>query len=828
LIRPNAYNIKVVAWVFLLPSVGQAQEQPITLPDHQPTSLPNSQPTSSPVNFFSGLEIKGNVSIDTARIREKITQSLTEPLDEETIKENIKEIYKLGGIENVTVEIDDNNVLIFTITENPPIGEVLIKGELPFSGKIERRERKVRAWLRLSRSEPYDEVQVKKNEGLLLDELKKNGYHFATVVTTTEVKPPPEGAERGSVDITFTIDAGPKVIVSEVKFTGNQALHKQDLLMVTSSQTQRWIWRFLPKKTKVRFAKRGVFQERQAIDDALRMQTRYLDDGYVEIDVQEPKLTFNKSRDEVVIEFVIDEGARYNFGEVKFTGEVQAGVEKRAKSKSGQVFRRSFVNEDSAKLSTEMRDKGFGNASVIPQVKPDKEKKTVDVNYEFIKGGPVYINHIIIRGNQYTAEKIIRRELSLAEGELFSETKINESRERLLNTGLFGVVSISSIRGDKPNTVDLEVVVKDSKINFSSSVGPSTEQTMLASMRLGFYNLFGRGRTASFSYQATDTQQLLNASWVEPRLFDTKLIFATEVFFHQYSSQSLGARVDNLLTLDTPLLWSETGGGFEWAYPIHKSLWYYGGYSLSWRFGEVGFDDLPEGISALTRIGELSSGFEFDTRNARGFTSKGWYASLQGSVAPSVLGTEKPFLRGGVHATKFFTVIPSRDQNPGGFTAKLTGRLDGIYSLSDSDIPYPDRLLIGSIGSVRGFTAQSLGPRIELAEGILVLGGTRAVSFTAELEMPVAPGFVPPWLRRIRGAVFLDAGNAFGTLKDPLVPLLEPQLDFGVIPLRMAVGAGLRWYISWLSAPIRFEVAQPLDPKEGERFQFHFTLGTEL
>ena len=819
----NPKLLLCLAWLSLSPIAAIAQSQPST----QPTSAPSSQPGA-----FAGLELRGYLSIEVARLRECITQPLDQPIDEEKIRESIKNIYKLGGITDVVVELEDSGLLVFTISENPPTAQVFIRGELPFSGKVKRREKKVRAWLRLPTSDPLDCELIKKNEGLLLEGLRKSGYHFATVTSSVTFQPPPEGADRGSAEVTFEIKAGPKVMVSKVSFAGNQALETWELTPQMTTRPQRKLGRLsrIPL-VRDRLLRRGVFQERQLSDDLLRLQGRYLDEGYADVEVLAPIFTFNKDQTEVAISLQVVEGSQYQVGAVSFSGEGAKNpteLAKRAKVKPGDIFRRSAVSTDAVSFSTELRDQGYANAGALPEPKKDQDLKRVDLNYNLTQGELVYISRIVIRGNRYTAEKIIRRELEISEGELYSETKLKESRERLVNSGLFSEVAISSQRGAAPDQLELEVVVKDSRTSFSMGFGPNAEQAVLGSLRLNAFNLFGRGQTASLYYQGSDTQQVLNASFVEPRLFDTRLIAAAEVFYHSFAPSTATLSEESALPV---LSWGEYGGGVEWAYKLQKDLYLYGGYSLSQRIKgilNVVDDDLPEGLAFLGRVGELSLGLEFDSRDTAGFTKRGWYLVTAGSLSPGFLGSEQPNIGGSLRATRFFTLLASRDQNPGGVIAKLSVRGDGLLSLDGTDIAYPDRLSIGAIGSVRGFTAQSLGPRIETASGSLVIGGTSAASFTAELDLPLFPVFLPPWLRRVRGVAFLDAGNAFGGVEDAAILVAAPQTDFGVIPLRMSVGAGLRWYISWLNAPVRLEVAQPLDPREGERLRFHFTLGTEL
>lgn len=804
-------------------------------PDSASSSLPASSPSSQP-GAVVGIEIRGNIQIPTEQIREKIKQLPERELDVEQVTEDLKEIYKIGGIADVSAALEDNGVLVFTIQENPPIDTINFTGDLPSKErKRKREEKKLRAMAKLRRRDPLDFQAVKKSEEQLKAGLQELGYHFAEVETKIEFKPPPEGAQQGSSEVTFHIKRGPRVLISKISFVGNEALNDQKLKEVTVSKTRRSLkklsqWRLIGRLGASPFIQkrlsRGLFLERQLNDDILRLQARYYDEGYVDVALSEPKLTFNEDKTSVEVEIEIEEGARYKFGGISFSGEGAKdpkALAQKTTAKEGDFFNRSAVSKDASTLSTELRDKGYGNASALPQPEVDKEKREIDIDYSLTQGELVYIRRIVIRGNAKTADWVIRREMKISEGELFSETKLQQSRQRLLNSGLFYRVELTSQQGPTPDQLDIEVQVEEVPRNFTLGFGPGAESALLGSLKLGVYNLFGRGQAFTLYWQGSITQNTFNVSFIEPRLFGSEVAMSLNGFGNTFFLPAM--------------TWLESGGKVDWARAIKGSLWSYGGYLLSvrspsilTRLDPVGSptilnQNLPESLAFLGRRGELFAGLQYDTRDSREFTTKGWFLLAEGGASPEFLGAQIPMLRASGRVSKFFTLKPSPDQTPGGVMAHLTLRGDLLAPLEELDIAYPDRLLLGGIGSVRGFAIQSLGPRVG-EEAPLVIGGTSAVSASAELDVPFFGAARPAWLRRIRWAAFVDTGNSFGSVFDPGVVLAVPQKDFGVLPVRTAVGVGLRWYTPWVT--MRVEAAQPIDPQDGERFQLHFSMGASL
>src|SRR5262249_31932733 len=127
----------------------------------------------------------------------------------------------------------------------------------------------------------------------------------------------------------------------------------------------------------------------------------------------------------------------------------------------GQIFRGSRLREDITAISDMYSNKGFAFVQVDPMTKIDPATKNVDVALIIAKGPPVYFNRVLVTGNSKTRDYVVRRELVAHEQELFSRDKINQSRNALQRTGYFEDVQINTKKTDQPDTLDLQVEVKE-------------------------------------------------------------------------------------------------------------------------------------------------------------------------------------------------------------------------------------------------------------------------------------------------------------------------------------------------------------------------------
>jgi len=130
-------------------------------------------------------------------------------------------------------------------------------------------------------------------------------------------------------------------------------------------------------------------------------------------------------------------------------------------SREGDLFNRSKLGHDISAFTGVYLDQGYAYSNITPVTQVHPEKRLVDLTFDFQKGRKVYIERIDLVGNTKTRDKVIRRELRVYEGELFSGTGLRKNKERVTALGFFETVEVTHKPGSDDSKVVLQVEVKE-------------------------------------------------------------------------------------------------------------------------------------------------------------------------------------------------------------------------------------------------------------------------------------------------------------------------------------------------------------------------------
>ena len=750
---------------------------------------------AQPAAVIDRIAITGNHRIEPDTIRIQITSKVGQPVDPVQLAADLRAIWKLGAFTDVRASVD-GGTLTFEVVERPAIRKVLV------AGNKEVGLDKINEVLDLERDALLDVAAVQRNREKVADLYRERGYYLATVDAATV----PAGA--GEVDVKYTVDEHAKVRVGDVTFTGNHALSTSELRATISTR---------PPNALSFMNDSGVWRRDMLERDLALLTARYLDAGYAQIKIGEPQLRLSRDKKRMFVTIPIDEGPQFTFGSVEVKGDLlgtPAAELARIGARTGATFSRARVDRDRQTLEAYYQDQGYAHVNFVPRPRIDAARRRIELNYEIVRGKRTYIERVHIRGNSKTRDKVIRRELALSEGELFSASKVEKSRLRVLALGYFQNVTIATARGSSDEFVDINIeVVERQTGQFQLGAGFSSTEAFLLQGQVSYDNLLGRGQSFSAQAQFSSLRRLFSLRFVDPWFLDTRWTFALELY---NQSRGLGGFAR-----------TSTGGALTWGYPLSDHARAFvtyrlenvgitsgtGGYA---SFGARSTPLPPVDTANLLRGGLTSSvrgTLSYDTRNNRLFPTQGWYGTLFAEYAGRLTGSENQFVRWGGFLRRYHPI-------GGPFVLRLNAELGVTTSLDGRGVPLTERYLLGGISDIRGYELRSIGPRLRVPSPGDVgapldpfpLGGNAQVIANAEIEFPLVKKL------GLSGVVFFDAGNAFN-----LEPrFATPNDSWG---LRKSVGAGIRW-MSPLG-PLRFEWGIPLDLKPGEKPSgLDFTIGT--
>src|SRR5262249_31082650 len=242
------------------------------------------------------------------------------------------------------------------------------------------------------------------------------------------------------------------------------------------------------------------------------------------------------------------------------------------RAKPGDYFNRAELLEDLQSVRTMYRDAGYANVEANPETKLDAETHEVDVIVPIVRGPLVYFERIEVTGNSKTRDKVIRREMEISEGEKFSETLLERSRQRITALGYFERVDVSTSEGSAPNKIKANVEVTERPTGtFQVGAGFSSIENFIATAQVQQANLFGNGQMLSLNAQVSGIRQLVNLRFFEPYFLDSPFNFTTELFdmlraYQDFSQSTIGGS----LTFGYPIVDPELRASITYTAEVDK------------------------------------------------------------------------------------------------------------------------------------------------------------------------------------------------------------------------------------------------------------------
>ncbi len=718
------------------------------------------------------VRIEGNRRVDAEAVLSKLKSHAGEPFSRDTVNEDIRSIYGMGYFEDVTVDLSDTasgKVLTFRVREKPFIKSV----ELDGNDKVS--DDKIRDVLTVKKNMVLDMSVVKENAEKIKALYEKEGYYLAEV--TPEVSS--DGVEA---QVTYRIKEGDRVRVKRITIIGNKVFTDKELKKLMRTK-EAWLFSFLTGS--------GKFDEFFFQNDLARIMGHYFDNGYIDVDIVDHRVLLSRDRRWFYITIALKEGEQYRVGSVDIEGDLLAPKEELLEKlglKSGEVFNRSRLTSGIDALDVFYGDKGYANAEIVPKTRVDRRKRIIDLKVNIKKNELVYIERIEIRGNVRTRDKVIRRELEVREGDLYSATGLKKSRNNLRRLGYFEDVKITETSGTSKDKMKIDIEVAERPTgSISVGMGYSSVDKLIGTASIAQSNFMGTGIKLDISGTISASSSRYILGFTEPWLFDKPISAGFDLF-------NIGREYPDF-TMD------KKGFALRSGFPIYKRDTY--GF-LTYRYERVDVTDVSDTATEFiksqegtTTISSIKGQVRRDTRNDAFFPTEGSVVSLSAELAGGFLGGSSNFVKTEANAVRYF---------PMPFNTVFSIRCSAGYiaSFAGKDVPIFEKYFLGGINSLRGFETREVGPKDPVTKEFI--GGETMFVSNFEFLFPLMGA------KDLKGVLFFDTGNAY-----------DGPIDFG--DLRYSTGLGIRWFSPL--GPLRLEWGYNLDRREGEKqSQWEFAVGT--
>lgn len=763
----------------LLPATVLALELPeIPVLDAPAEAQASARPS---VNVVDSIAIVGTRTVDVAVLRGSLRLGVGDSLTDEGLsdraRESLRALMALGLLDDASIDFQESSsggvVVLVKVKELPPAGAI------DFDGNKKLKDKALKEVATVAEGTILTPAAIEKDRQAILAAYHEKGYLNAEVVAEKGVAT----SDDARVPLTWKIVEGKKIRVGKIIFEGNDNLERKKLLKPMRTKEKRW-WRS------------GEFHDDSLQLDLESIRDVYREKGYLDAKVSLDTIVQRSDAKRLDIRLKIDEGRRFIRGRTTFAG-FDAISERQLRSQilidSGEVMNQKKLEGEERNI----RDAYLEEGRIFVQVKPIKtfrQDSVVDMLYSIQEGQPATINEVIIEGNTKTRDKVIRREIKLFPGDLYRQSLLMRSFREVMQLNYFDAVQPEP-RPRDDGTVDLLFNVTEKEKGtgtFSAGGAYSQADGFVGTLGLQIPNLFGTGRSGSFSLEFGEYKQSVSVGGSEPWFMDTPTRLGGSVFYSHQTSQyyddyeltQYGFKVSLGRRLKWPDDYFSASTGYTFSYNTYGS-----GSSYSDRSGLLQTDGLESSLSfTLTR----------DDKDLPVFPTSGSVYQVSYSRIGGPLGGDFDYHQGGAKIQWWFPTV-----------GKFVLGIEAVGGVLDGDILQAKDLYVmggtlGYEGKLRGYDAGSIG---------YYRLGRSYISNTVELRYPVAD-------QVLYLLMFADAGNVFGPTLRSSADLAGPTLDnpweeIDLGTLKRDWGFGFRLNIPMMGI-LGFDFAWGLDPNENK------------
>ena len=812
--------------------------------------------------------VEGNKRIEARTVQSYLLLEPGDAFDPDRIDLSLKTLFATNLFADVSIDRRGDD-LVVRVVENPIINRVI------FEGNRALKDDKLREEIQAAPRGVFTAARVQTDVQRVLEMYRRSGRFAA------KVEPKYKPLEQNRVDLIFEITEGPVTGVRAINFIGNEEYSDSRLRSEIVTRQSRF-WRF--------FSSNDNYDAGRLEFDREQLREFYQNNGYYDFRVTSAVAELTPDQKDFYVTFTVDEGRQYDFGVIKVETALEkldAGIlQGVVPIQEGELFRGDQIEGTIDALTYAAGVAGYAFVDIRPQISVNEETGRIDITFAIDEGPRVYIDRINIVGNTQTLDRVVRRELRIAEGDAFNRILLDRSRNRIRALGFFKEVEIVETPAEEPDRTNVDIkLTEQSTGELSFAAGFSSVDSYLFDLSASQRNLRGRGQSVVARTSLSSRQQIVDFRFTEPRFLDRNLsagvdLFATRQDFEEFTGFT-----------------SETiGGGLRVAFPLTDRMQL--GLSYRLQADDVNIadrniiidqngnllrsftqtagmgtpDDISDDVYREPEIGDVMPGetlvdicdplytlrdticrserndissivgynFFWDQTNDPITPTRGFDFRLSQDFAG--IGGDVKYIRTETGATFYRGVW--RD-------VVASAKLSAGYVLpldEEQGVRINNRFFRGG-STFRGFDVAGLGPREILrifdpntgqvleTRRLNSLGGNAYYQGTFELTVP---NFLPEEYG-IRSAVFVDVGT-LGILEDvdkgsPLVITDGSSIGFpgaqavripkDAASLRASAGLSVFWDSPF--GPIRFDFSQILRKEEYDKTEsFRFSTSTQF
>ena len=644
------------------------------------------------------MSVRGNAKVESEAILTTLTTQLDSTLSRDVVRQDILALYDLGYFSDVRFykEKASGGVhVIVEVKEKPAV--VAIR----YTGLDELSEDDFKEKMETELFTIVDEGAITNDVRMIEKAYLEKGFYLAKA----SYKLVPVENNPQQVEVEIDVDEGGKVLVGEVHILGNDYFSDSDLINQFYSK---------PYTRSSTFSAPGsVYNDDFLKRDAEFMAYLYKDQGFAEVKVAKPVTVMDEDRSFVRVTFEVEEGIQYSVGSVAFSGDLlfeEKELLEAMNLKDGDLFRFTLFRKDIEILMDKYGDKGYAFTDVNPIPRFDKEKKLVHLNYNIEKGEKVYFGEFTFSGNTKTRDNVIRRELEVTDGELYSGTRLNISKRNIERLGYFEEVQTIKKRDpEKANVLNYKFKIKEKptgQLQAALGFSPSSDSNE--------NRFFGQGRYSEDNQSGYGWKTSFTGRWNGGNNYSLELGFRNPRVNDSYWSFGVNGFTKNevrTLTSDGVQI-QESRDGFSVS--IGRRVWELIRASIAVKFTKITQDSDVFILQRFKQDGQSHAlVFSLSRNNTNNYLdpSDGSSLRLSQQITGGILGGNRQF---------YETLADAAYYHPIDFTDtyrtyfKFHGRFGFLWPFEGESIPLFNRYSLGGPENLRGYDYRSIGPKFNI------------------------------------------------------------------------------------------------------------------
>jgi outer membrane protein insertion porin family len=728
------------------------------------------------------IEVEGNNRIETATVNAYLTVAPGDSYDVQKINSSLKALFSTGLFADVSFAFNQG-ILRVNVVENPIINRIA------FEGNQRLKDDTLSSELQLRPRVVYTRTKVQADVQRILELYRRSGRFAATV------EPKVIQLDQNRVDLAFEIDEGDATGIRKINFVGNRAFDDGELSDVIRTTESAW-WKILT-------ADDNYDPDRVTFDREL-LRRFYLSAGYADFQVLSSVAELTPDRSDFFVTYTVSEGQRYQFGEINVVSQIDKidpeSLIPLIEIQSGEWYNANLVDDAIDALTDSVGDQGYAFIDIRPNVQRNRDTGTIDITFNISEGPKVYVERINVVGNVRTLDEVIRREFRLVEGDAFSSSKMQRSKQRIENLNFFKSVDVKTLPGTSPDQTVIEVDIEEKSTGeFSIGAGYGTDNGAFGQLGIRERNLLGKGQDLRLNFTLGSTDQQIDLSFTEPYFLDREIAAGFDIYRREQDNQDASSYDEE-----------QTGGRLRAGYRYSEEL----SHAFRYTLEKNSYSDIDRTSASRLLLAEDAEFVEsaightltYDERDSAISPTEGYFARLSNDLAG--LGGDESYLRTRVEGGYYYPLDREHE-----WVVSTRGSTGYIFGLGD-DTRISQRFMVGG-SNLRGFEAAGVGPR-DIATGD-ALGSKIFYTGTVQMDFPLGL----PSEFALTGRVFSD----FGSGQEVDGARSGEIYDTG--SLRSSVGVGVGWESPF--GPIGVDISQAITKEDHDKEEmFRLNFGTRF